>query len=67
MCISCITGNNVWRLPLAGGGHVYMEFHRYFGPSFYRDRAGRREIEDWYTRPEICDALEWFVQRGKVA
>lgn len=66
-CVACVTGNRVWRLPLASGGRVYMEFHRYFGPSFFRDRACVREIEDWYTCAEICTALDWFIARGKVA
>lgn len=67
MCISCVTGHRVFRLPLAGGGRVFMEWHRYFGPSFWRDRACTREIEQWYEVPEICSALDWFVARGKVA
>ena len=67
MCISCVTGHRVFRLPLASGGRVFMEWHRYFGPSFWRDRACTREIETWYEVPEICDALEWFQARGKVA
>lgn len=67
MCISCVTGQRVFRLPLASGGHCFMEWHRYFGPSFFRDRACVREIETWYEHPEICAALEWFQARGKVA
>lgn len=67
MCMRCAGGVHVWRLPLASGGRVFMEFHRYFGPSFFRDRACRREIELWYESPEICAALDWFVDRGKVA
>ena len=42
MCMRCAGGVHVWRLPLASGGRVFMEFHRYFGPSFFRDRACRR-------------------------
>ncbi len=67
MCITCATGHRVFRLPLASGGRVFMEWHRYFGPSFWRDRACTREIETWYEVPEICSALDWFVARGKVA
>lgn len=44
-----------------------MEWHRYFGPSFWRDHACTREIETWYESPEICAALDWFVGRGKRA
>lgn len=67
MCIRCVSGRPVFRLPLASGGRVYMEWHSYFGPSFFRDQACQREIETWYLDPEICAALEWFQQRGKVA
>lgn len=67
MCIACATGHRVFRLPLASGGRVFMEWHSYFGPTFYRDRACRREIDGWWEQPEICDALEWFQDRGKVA
>ena len=57
----------VWRLPLADGRRVFMEFHSYLGPSLFRDRACRREIETWYTDPELVAAVDWFVQRRKVA
>lgn len=67
MCISCVTGHRVFRLPLASGGRVFMEWHRYFGPSFWRDRLCTREIENWYEQQEICAALDWFTARGKVA
>ena len=67
MCITCATGGRVWRLPLASGGRVFMEFHHFTGPYFFRDRACTREIEDWYEAPEICAALEWWVARGKRA
>ena len=66
MCRACYLPR-VWRLPLASGGRVFMEFHGYLGPSFFRDRACQREIETWYEEPEICAALDWFVGRGKVA
>lgn len=67
MCISCVTGQRVFRLRLASGTHVYVEWHRYLGPAFFRDRKCTREIEQWYEQPEICEALEWFQARGKVA
>lgn len=66
MCNSCVAGG-VTRLRLASGMYVFMEWHRYFGPSFFRDHRCVREIETWYENPEICDALEWFQARGKVA
>lgn len=67
MCIACASGFRVFRLPLASGGRVFMEWHRYLGPSFFRDRECRREIQQWYENAEICAALGWFQQRGKVA
>lgn len=68
LCTCCAFGrHDVYRLPLGNGRHVFMEWHRYFGPSFFRDRACMREIEDWYEQPLICAALDWFVGRGKVA
>lgn len=67
MCNFCIGNRRVWRLPLAGGGRVFMEWHNYFGPTFWRDRACTREIATWYEDPEICAALEWFQGRGNRA
>lgn len=67
MCRRCLTGPPVWRLPLASGGRVFMEFHSYLGPAFFRDHACQREIELWYEDPEIVAALDWFIARGKVA
>ena len=67
MCRRCLIGPRVWRLPLASGGRVFMEFHSFTGPYFFRDHACQREIELWHEVPEICDALDWFVKRGKVA
>lgn len=67
MCRACISGIHVWRLPLADGRRVFMEFHSYLGPSLFRDRACRREIKDWWVWPEIVAAVDWFVERGKVA
>ena len=67
MCRFCIGNRRVWRLPLGTGGRVFMEWHHYFGPSFWRDRACTREIVTWYEDPEICAALEWFQGRGNRA
>lgn len=67
MCMSCLTRSRVTRLPLASGGRVFMEFHSFTGPYFFRDHACTREIEDWFEDQEIVDALDWFINRGKVA
>lgn len=37
------------------------------GPTFFRDRAARRMIDEWWDNPAICAALDWFIQRGKRA
>lgn len=52
-----------YRLPLADGRRVFMDFHHFCGPTFYRDRHGSRIIADWYDDPLICAALDWFVGR----
>lgn len=56
-----------FRLPLADGGRVFMDWHSYLGPTFYRDKASCRVIEDWYENPLICQALDWFTGRGNKA
>lgn len=53
-----------FRLPLSDGTRVFMSWHNYLGPIFFRDRNKRREIEDWYENPRIIEALDWFCQRG---
>ena len=56
-----------YRLPLSDGGRVYMEWHSYLGPMFFKDRASERPIDDWYEDPLICRALDWFIGRGNRA
>jgi hypothetical protein len=67
MCRYCWSLKPVWRLPLASGDRVFMEFHSFTGPYFFRDHACTREIEDWYEHPEIVAVLDWFIGRGKRA
>lgn len=55
------------RLRLADGRYVFLDWHSYLGPTFYIDRAARREIEDWHDDMLICEALTWFVNRGEKA
>lgn len=62
--VICLPG--VFRLPLADGRRVFLETH-YLGPAFFRDRAGLREIEDWYDDPLIYQACGWFYGRGQRA
>ena len=52
------------RLRLRDGTCVFVEYHNYLGPSFFRDRNYTREIEDWYDNPSIVEALNWLVGRG---
>jgi hypothetical protein len=52
------------KLRLSDGSRVFMVWHNYLGPTFYRDRDECREIEDWFNSPLICNALDWFCQRG---
>ena len=70
-CLNFGTGilcyNPIYKLRLEDGRHVWMEWHSFFGPSFYRDRFFMREIQDWYDDPVICQALDWFIRRGKIA
>ncbi len=56
-----------FRLRLADGRCVFMEWHSYLGPTIYRDRACSRQIDDWYDDVLICEALTWFVNRGEKA
>jgi len=53
-----------FKLRLADGRHVFMEWHNYLGPTFFLDRACVRQIENWYENHFICDALDWFCKRG---
>ncbi len=62
-----VCGSPFYRLPLADGRRVFMSWHNYCGPTFYHDRDERREIEEWYEDKQICDALGWFVSRGRKA
>lgn len=57
-----------YRLRLDDGTYVFMVFHRVMGVmGFYRDKAERREITDWFNNPLICKAFDWFCNRGNRA
>lgn len=62
--IVCNPTAGTYRLPLADGTMVYMDWHYWLGPIFYKDKNCLREIEDWYNNVLICDALDWFQKRG---
>jgi len=61
--IICRTSGFV-RLRLADATCVFMEFHDYLGPMFFRDKNFTREIVDWYENENIINAFEWFQKRG---
>lgn len=65
MGLSMICMSPDYRLRLSDGGYVFMSWHPYCGPMFYKDKALNREIEDWYENTLICDALGWFIDRGE--
>lgn len=52
------------RLRLADGTCVFLSYHAYLGPMFFRDYEERREIIDWYDNPLIMAAFDWYCQRG---
>lgn len=64
---ACCRPPPFFRLRLADGTCVFLEWHNYVGPTFYRDRACVRSIDEWYDNPLICAALDWFIERGKKA
>ena len=65
--IVCNHTAGTYRLPLADGTRVYMDWHTYLVPIFFKDKGCTREIKDWYENPLICDALDWFQKRGNKA
>lgn len=56
--------NPMHKLRLADGTRVFMEWHRYCGPFFFKDKACNREFVDWHEYPLVVDALNWFIDRG---
>lgn len=62
-----ITITPLYRLRLDDGTRVFMTWHPYCGPTFFRDKHGRRLIDDWHENSLICKALEWFIGRGERA
>ena len=53
-----------FRLRLADGRCVFMDWHNYLGPTFFSDKACVRLIAEWYGDALISDALGWFCERG---
>ena len=57
--------NKSYRLRLLDGRYIYMEWHNYFGPTFYYDKWSNSMTDDWWEDDNICYAIEWFSGRGK--
>ena len=46
---------------------VWMEFHSYHGPSFWRDKNCTRPIYDWARRPRIVAEFDrWMAAQKEV-
>ena len=56
-----------YRLRLEDGRYVFMSWHHYSGPFFYKDRFETREIVHWYEDPLMVKAVNWFIKRGNKA
>ncbi len=56
-----------YRLRLPDGGYIYMEWHHYLGPFFFKDKLQKREVVAWHNDPNILAALKWFQNRGHKA
>lgn len=56
-----------YRLRLADGTCVFLDWHKYLGPEFFHDKALERAIENWWENDLICDQLDWFIKRGEKA
>ena len=63
--IICFTPE--YRLRLADGTCVFMSWHNFCGPEFYKDKAMNRLYDNWWDNPLIEDALNWFIGRGEIA
>lgn len=59
-----ITLTNSHRLRLSDGTCVFMDWHVWCGPAFFKDRDNRRMLDEWWENPLIVDALDWFIARG---
>lgn len=55
------------RLRLSDGSYVFMEWHSYGGPMFFRDRRCTREILEWWEDERLVEAQQWFSNRGRKA
>lgn len=58
------TSAGYYRLRLLDGRYIFMEWHNYLGPIFFKDRAGTIEVESWWEDELLCEACNWFHRRG---
>lgn len=63
--IVCVSPS--FRLPLEDGRRVYMDWHSYCGPTFFKDKNLGKVLDYWWEDDLICKALDWFIKRGHVA
>lgn len=63
--IICSFSSPVKRLRLEDGSYIFMEWHNYAGPIFFKDKKCTKEIEDWYENPLLIQVSNWFIKRGK--
>lgn len=53
----------IHKLRLDDGRNVWLEFHPYCGPAFFKDRRLQREIENWWDDPAIDRAFGWYYEK----
>ena len=56
-----------FRLRLADGTCIFMLWHNYCGPQFFKDKECNRILDDWWENDLINTALDWFINRGNRA
>lgn len=62
-----ICAGDFYRLRLLDGRYVFMAWHSYCGPDFYKDKYLNKPIDEWWEDNLIIKALEWFQGRGNKA
>lgn len=67
MCLNCpsFRFHRLTRLRTKAGDYVFLDWHDYLGPTFYRDRTGNREILISCVDMTFYDAFDWWYTRGK--
>jgi len=46
---------------------VWMEWHHYFGPTFFTRENCEKEIEEWYLSPRICKLFDdWLAKKKEI-